>query len=159
MSSEAKIMLMIASLLSGLVFGAGLLISGMVRPTKVLAFLDIFGAWDPSLAVVMISALAVSAPGFMLASGRSRPLLAAQSVWPAKNQIDRPLIVGAVLFGVGWGLVGLCPGPALENLATLSPGVIAFVAAMAVGMILQNIWQRPEAITSREKALAIGADG
>ncbi len=152
-------MLMIASLLSGLVFGAGLLISGMVRPTKVLAFLDIFGAWDPSLAVVMISALAVSAPGFMLASGRSRPLLAAQSVWPAKNQIDRPLIVGAVLFGVGWGLVGLCPGPALENLATLSPGVIAFVAAMAVGMILQNIWQRPEAITSREKALAIGADG
>ena len=152
-------MLMVASLLSGLVFGAGLLISGMVRPTKVLAFLDIFGAWDPSLAVVMISALAVSAPGFMLASGRSRPLLAAQSVWPAKNQIDRPLIVGAVLFGVGWGLVGLCPGPALENLATLSPGVIAFVAAMAVGMILQNIWQRPGAITSREKALAIGADG
>jgi len=152
-------MLMIASLLSGLVFGAGLLISGMVRATKVLAFLDIFGAWDPSLAVVMISALAVSAPGFMLASGRSRPLLAAQSVWPAKNQIDRPLIVGAVLFGVGWGLVGLCPGPALEDLATLSPGVIAFVAAMAVGMILQNIWQRPGAITSREKALAIGADG
>ena len=152
-------MLMIASLLSGLVFGAGLLISGMVMPTKVLAFLDIFGAWDPSLAVVMIPALAVSAPGFMLASGRSRPLLAAQSVWPAKNQIDRPLIVGAVLFGVGWGLVGLCPGPALENLATLSPGVIAFVAAMAVGMILQNIWQRPGAITSREKALAIGADG
>jgi len=152
-------MLMVASLLSGLVFGAGLLISGMVMPTKVLAFLDIFGAWDRSLAVVMISALAVSAPGFMLASGRSRPLLAAQSVWPAKNQIDRPLIVGAVLFGVGWGLVGLCPGPALENLATLSPGVIAFVAAMAVGMILQNIWQRPEAITSREKALAIGADG
>src|SRR6266550_304507 len=155
MSSEAKIMLMIASLLSGLVFGAGLLISGMVRPTKVLAFLDIFGAWDPSLAVVMISALAVSAPGFMLASGRSRPLLAAQSVWPAKNQIDRPLIGGAVLLGVGWGLVGLCPGPALENLATLSPGVIAFVAAMAVGMILQNIWQRPRAIPSREKALAI----
>ena len=152
-------MLMVASLLSGLVFGAGLLISGMVMPTKVLAFLDIFGAWDPSLAVVMISALAVSAPGFMFASGRSRPLLAAQSVWPAKNQIDRPLIVGAVLFGVGWGLVGLCPGPALENLATLSPGVIAFVAAMAVGMILQNIWQRPGAITLREKALAIGADG
>jgi len=76
---------MIASLLSGLVFGAGLLISGMVKPTKVLAFLDIFGAWDPSLAVVMIAALAVSAPGFVLASGRSRPLLAAQSIWPTKN--------------------------------------------------------------------------
>jgi hypothetical protein len=152
-------MLMIASLLSGLVFGAGLLISRMVEPTKVLAFLDIFGAWDPSLAVVMVAALAVSAPGFMFASGRSRPLLAAQSVWPTKNQIDRPLIVGAALFGVGWGLVGLCPGPALENLATLSPGVIAFVAAMAVGMILQNIWQRSRAIIPREKARAIGADG
>ena len=152
-------MLIIASLLSGLVFGAGLLISGMVSPTKVLAFLDIFGAWDPSLAVVMVAALAVSAPGFMLANGRSRPLLAAQSVWPTKKQIDRPLFVGAALFGVGWGLVGLCPGPALESLATLSPGVIAFVAAMAVGMILQNIWQRSRAIASREKALAIGADG
>src|SRR6266849_191427 len=108
-------MLMIASLLSGLVFGAGLLISGMVKPTKVLAFLDIFGAWDPSLAVVMVAALAVSAPGFMLASGRSRPLLAAQSGWPTKNQIDRPLIVGAGLFGVGWGLVGLCPGAGLRK--------------------------------------------
>ena len=150
---------MIASLLSGLVFGAGLLISGMVKPTKVLAFLDIFGAWDPSLAVVMVTALAVSAPGFILANGRSRPLLAAQSVWPTKTHIDGPLMVGAALFGVGWGLAGLCPGPALENLATLSPGVIAFVAAMAAGMILQNIWQRSRSITSREKAVAIGADG
>jgi uncharacterized membrane protein YedE/YeeE len=152
-------MLMIASLLSGLVFGAGLLISGMVSPTKVLGFLDIFGAWDPSLAVVMAAALAVSAPGFMLANGRSRPLLAAQSVWPTKNHIDRPLVVGAAIFGIGWGLVGLCPGPALESLATLSPGVIAFVAAMAAGMVFQNVWQRSRTITSRENALAIGADG
>src|SRR5512141_2589553 len=132
----------IASLLCGLIFGAGLLVSGMVKPTKVLAFLDIFGAWDPSLAVVMVAALAVSAPGFMLATGRSRPLLAAQSVWPTKNHIDRPLIVGAALFGVGWGLVGLCPGPALESLATLSPGVIVFVVAMAVGMIAHDAWQQ-----------------
>ena len=152
-------MLIIASLLSGLVFGAGLLISGMVKPTKVLAFLDIFGAWDPSLAVVMAAALAVSAPGFMLATGRSRPLLAAQSVWPTKNHIDRPLIVGAALFGVGWGLVGLCPGPALESLATLSPGVVAFVAAMAVGMILHDLWQKSRHTAESEGPLANAADG
>src|SRR6266481_9047746 len=133
-------MVMIAALLCGLVFGAGLLISGMVQPTKVLGFLDIFGAWDPSLAVVMVAALAVSVPGFMLANGRSRPLLTARSFWPTKRDIDLPLIVGAALFGIGWGLVGLCPGPALERLATLSPGVIAFVAAMAIGMVLQKIW-------------------
>jgi uncharacterized membrane protein YedE/YeeE len=150
-------MVMIAALLCGLVFGAGLLISGMVQPTKVLGFLDIFGAWDPSLAVVMVAALAVSIPGFRLANGRSRPLLTPQSFWPAKREIDLPLIFGAALFGVGWGLVGLCPGPALESLATLSPGVIAFVGAMAGGMLLQNIWQRIRAITPREQAL--GADG
>src|SRR5258705_13158440 len=105
---------MIASLLCGLIFGAGLLISGMVQPTKVLAFLDIFGAWDPSLAVVMVAALAVSAPGFMLANGRARPFLAAQRVWPTKNHIDPPLIVGAALFGEVWCLCGLFPWPALE---------------------------------------------
>src|SRR6478736_7328774 len=102
-------MLMIASLFCGLVFGAGLLISGMVQPTKVLAFLDIFGAWDPSLAVVMAAALAVSIPGFRLARRRVRPLLAEQCFWPTKTEVDPPLVLGAALFGVGWGLVGLCP--------------------------------------------------
>jgi uncharacterized membrane protein YedE/YeeE len=152
-------MRIIAALLCGLVFGAGLLISGMVQPAKVLGFLDIFGAWDPSLAVVMAAALAVSIPGFRLANGRSRPLFDSQSFWPTKSQIDRPLVIGAALFGVGWGLVGLCPGPALESLATLSPGVLVFVAAMAGGMILQNIWQRSRAMTARGKPLTIGADG
>jgi uncharacterized membrane protein YedE/YeeE len=147
-------MRMVASLLCGLVFGAGLLISGMVQPAKVLAFLDIFGAWDPSLAVVMIAALAVSTPGFMLANGRSRPLLATRSFWPTRDDIDRPLIIGAALFGIGWGLVGLCPGPALESLATLSPGVIAFVGAMAAGMVLRDLWQRSLSVTPREAALA-----
>jgi uncharacterized protein len=132
----------IASLLCGLIFGWGLLISGMVRPAKVLAFLDIFGAWDPSLAVVMIAALAVSVPGFMLAKRRERPILATQCVWPTKTGINRPLVIGSALFGIGWGLVGLCPGPALENLATLSPRVIAFVVAMAGGMALHDVWQR-----------------
>ncbi|QWG18457.1 YeeE/YedE family protein [Bradyrhizobium sediminis] len=149
---------MIASLLCGLVFGAGLLISGMVQPTKVIGFLDIFGAWDPSLAVVMMAALAVSVPGFMLAKGRSRPLLAARNFWPARDDIDRPLVVGSTLFGIGWGLVGLCPGPALENLATLSPDVFVFVAAMAAGMVLRDLWQRSRSATPREQALT-SADG
>jgi uncharacterized membrane protein YedE/YeeE len=149
---------MIASLLCGLVFGAGLLISGMLQPDKVLAFLDVFGAWDPSLAVVMAAALAVSIPGFMLATGRSQPLLAARNFWPARNDIDRPLVVGSALFGIGWGLVGLCPGPALESLATLSPGVLVFVAAMAAGMVLRDLWQRFRSAEPREQALA-GGDG
>lgn len=144
----------VASLLCGLVFGAGLLISGMVQPTKVLAFLDIFGAWDPSLAVVMMAALAVSAPGFMLAKGRSRPLLAVRSFWPARDDIDRPLVIGSAMFGAGWGLVGLCPGPALESLATLSPGVIVFVSAMAAGMVVRDLWQRSRPAKPPEQALA-----
>ena len=131
----------IAPLLCGLIFGAGLLVSGMVQPTKVLAFLDIFGVWDPSLAVVMAAALAVATPGFMLARQRARPVLAAQYFWPDKSDIDAPLVLGAGMFGIGWGLVGLCPGPALESLATLSPGVVVFVVAMASGMILHDTWQ------------------
>src|SRR4249919_2079920 len=126
-------MRIIASLICGLIFGAGLLISGMVQPTKVLGFLDIFGAWDPSLAV--------SIPGFMLADRSERPWFAGQYFRPGKSGIDRPLVAGAAMFGIGWGLVGLCPGPALESLATLSPGVIVFVAAMAVGMVIHDVWQ------------------
>src|SRR6476659_2950945 len=133
-------MWIIAPLVCGLICGAGLLISGMVQPTKVLGFLDIFGAWDPSLAVVMVAALAVSAPGFMLAKRRGHPLFAAQCAWPTKTAIDRPLVIGSALFGIGWGLVGLCPGPALENLATLSPRVIAFVVAMAAGILVHDLW-------------------
>src|SRR3982751_1676761 len=118
-------MRIIAPLICGLIFGAGLLISGMVQPAKVLGFLDVFGAWDPSLAVVMIAALAVTIPGFAMAKRRSRPLLDTQSFWPARTRIAPPLAIGSALFGIGWGLAGLCPGPALESLATLSPGVIA----------------------------------
>jgi uncharacterized membrane protein YedE/YeeE len=150
---------MIASLVCGLIFGAGLLISGMVQPTKVLGFLDIFGAWDPSLIVVMVAALAVSVPGFMLVNGRSRPLLAARSLWPTKRDIDLQLIVGAALFGIGWGLVGLCPGPALESLATLSLPVIVFVIAMAGGMALHDYWQKPQAKFQGEEALENVAEG
>jgi uncharacterized membrane protein YedE/YeeE len=143
----------------GLIFGAGLLISGMVQPAKVLGFLDIFGAWDPSLAVVMAAALAVSVPGFMLANQRPRPWLARQFFWPAKSEIDLPLVAGAALFGVGWGLVGLCPGPALESLATLSPGVIAFVVAMAAGMALHDAWQKSRLTVRRDSPLVSATDG
>jgi uncharacterized protein len=149
----------VAPLVCGLIFGAGLLISGMVQPTKVLGFLDIFGAWDPSLAVVMAAALAVSMPGFMLANQRPRPWLAQQYFWPGKSEIDLPLVAGAALFGVGWGLVGLCPGPALESLATLSPGVIVFVVAMAAGMALHDAWQKSRLTVRRDSPLASATDG
>jgi uncharacterized membrane protein YedE/YeeE len=148
----------IAAFGCGLIFGFGLLISGMMQPAKVLGFLDIFGAWDPTLAVVMAVALVVSYAGFALARRRSQPLFDTQSFWPSATLIDRPLVVGSVLFGVGWGLVGLCPGPALENLATLSPRLIVFVVAMAVGMIAHNLWRRRQEPAGTPE-LATVADG
>ena len=150
-------MWIIAPLLCGLVFGAGLLISGMVQPTKVLGFLDIFGAWDPSLAVVMAAALAVALPGFRLADRGARPWFAREYFRPGKSGIDLPLLAGAAMFGIGWGLVGLCPGPALESLATLSPGIIVFVVAMAAGMKAHDTWQQARA--QRQPQLARAADG
>src|SRR5262249_51752405 len=136
----------LAALATGLIFGFGLAISGMTQPTKVLGFLDVLGigsgTWDPTLAFVMIGALAVAAPGFILARRQARPLFAKVAAWPSKRDIDRPLIAGAVLFGIGWGLVGLCPGPAIANLATLSGRAVAFVVAMAVGMLALDIWRR-----------------
>jgi uncharacterized membrane protein YedE/YeeE len=149
-------MLMFASLLCGLLFGAGLLISGMVQPAKVLAFLDIFGAWDPSLIVVMAAALAVSAPGLALAKRHARPLFAEECSWPTGTGLDPQLMLGSATFGIGWGLVGLCPGPALESLATLSPDVLIFVVAMTAGMILHDVWQKARPTT---QTLAVSADG
>jgi uncharacterized protein len=151
-----------ASLLCGFLFGWGLLISGMIRPEKVLGFLDVLaipaGNWDPSLAVVMAAALAVTAPGYGLARRRS-PIFAAQNQWPKQTVIDRPLLFGALLFGIGWGLVGLCPGPAIENLATGSPSVIVFVAAMAVGMFAYHLWERRGAASAARAVTVAPADG
>ena len=152
-------MRIVAPLLCGLIFGAGLLISGMVQPTKVLAFLDIFGAWDPSLAVVMVAALAVAVPGFRLADRDARPWFAREYFRPGKSGIDLPLVAGAAMFGVGWGLVGLCPGPALESLATLSPGIVVFVLAMAAGMVAHDTWQQSRLTAQRDRMLANAADG
>jgi uncharacterized protein len=142
-------MLLVASLGCGFLFGLGLLISGMVQPAEVLGFLDIFGAWDPSLGVVMAAALAISNAGFALARRRQRPILSPRSSWPNRADIDRSLVVGSALFGIGWGLTGLCPGPALENIAALSPRVIVFVASMAAGMALHEFWQRSRTVPRR----------
>jgi uncharacterized membrane protein YedE/YeeE len=132
----------LASFLCGLIFAFGLLISGMTDPRKVLGFLDVLGPWDPTLAFVMAGAVAVSAAGFAAAHRHGTPILAARSMWPTRKDIDAPLIGGAVLFGIGWGLVGICPGPALVNLGTLSPRVAVFVVAMVLGMLLQDVRHR-----------------
>ena len=131
--------MIIAALGSGLVFGLGLVISGMTQPSKVLGFLDVFGNWDPTLAIVMACALLVTAPGFILLRRRDTSILGVALDWPTRRTIDRSLIGGAALFGIGWGLVGLCPGPALANLAGLSPKIFGFVVTMAIGAWAQNV--------------------
>ena len=152
----------LSSLLCGFVFGWGLFISGMMRPDKVLSFLDIFaipsGQWDPSLAVVMAAALAVTGIGYALARRRA-PVFEAKSQWPTQSAIDRPLVVGSILFGVGWGLVGLCPGPAIANLATLSMPVIVFVVAMAIGTLAHDLWFARSTARSAPSLASANADG
>jgi uncharacterized protein len=125
----------LAALASGLVFGAGLALAGMTNPAKVLSFLDVAGAWDPTLALVMGSALAVNALGYALTRRRAKPLFAEAFALPTSTELDARLLGGAALFGVGWALVGLCPGPALASLARGEPPVFAFLAAMALGML------------------------
>jgi uncharacterized membrane protein YedE/YeeE len=155
-------MLLAASLVCGFIFGFGLLISGMTQPTKVLAFLDVFSApagnWDPSLAVVMAAALAVSGVGYWLAQQRPQPMFTPKFDLSTKTMIDARLVGGSALFGIGWGLVGLCPGPALENLATLSPPVIVFCIAMAAGIVAHDQWYAKRPAAPPSGALA-GADG
>jgi len=151
----------LASFVCGLIFGLGLVISGMTQPQKVLGFLDIFGRWDPTLALVMAAALIVSGAGFALARQQKQPMLTAQHLWPTRTDVDRSLVAGSVLFGIGWGLAGLCPGPALVNIAGLWPSVIVFVLAMTAGMILKDLWDRrvPSAIVVGEVSLSTSTDG
>lgn len=125
---------LISAFAAGLVFGLGLLISGLANPHKVLAFLDLFGAWDPSLALVMGGAIAVGLPVFQLAKGRERALLGGELQLPTRRDIDRPLVFGSLAFGAGWGLAGFCPGPAIVATGAGIPKAIVFTAAMLAGM-------------------------
>ena len=124
---------LVVALAAGVVFGLGLAVSAMVDAGKVLAFLDLAGAWDPSLVLVMTGALAVALPGFQLARRRAAPALAMSFETPKAKSINLRLVSGAALFGVGWGLVGLCPGPAIASLAYAIWQVPVFLAAMAGG--------------------------
>lgn len=132
----------LTSLLAGLLFGLGLIVSGMADPAKVLAFLDLAGAWDPSLALVMAGAIGVGLPAFALAESRPRTLLGAPIELPGTRQIDRRLIGGSLLFGIGWGMAGFCPGPALVALGMRRREAALFVLAMLAGMALFEILER-----------------
>ncbi len=135
-------MAVLAALLTGLIFGLGLIISGMANPAKVQNFLDVAGSWDPSLAFVMGGAIAVTLPGYRLLRRRSGPLFGDRFVWPGKTDLDPRLITGAAIFGVGWGLGGFCPGPALTALPIADTGTLIFVPAMLAGIVLAKVVTR-----------------
>jgi uncharacterized protein len=129
-------MLLITAFAVGILFGTGLTVSEMINPARVIGFLDIAGRWDPTLAFVMAGALAVTVPIFPLILRRRRPVMCGEFYLPTSVKIDRPLITGAAIFGVGWGLAGFCPGPALAGLASGNGGVYLFVVAMIAGQWL-----------------------
>ena len=131
-------MTIFVALVAGLLFGGGLLISGMMDPEKVIGFLDLFGNWDPSLMFVMGSALVVTVPAFKLILQRKKPVFNDGFSLPLKTHLDKSLIVGAVIFGIGWGLYGYCPGPAISSLGSLNTAGFIFVPGMLVGMWLAN---------------------
>lgn len=128
----------LSAALAGALFGAGLVISGMSDPNKVLAFLDVLGRWDPSLLVVMAAAMGTTFVGYRLVWRRARPLVADQFHVPTRKDIDLRLVGGATLFGLGWGLAGYCPGPALTALVIAPAEAAWFVAAMILGMVIQQ---------------------
>lgn len=132
----------VTAMLAGLLFGAGLILSGMSNPAKVLAFLDVSGVWDPSLLFVMAGAILVAAFAFRFARTRVRPLFGERIHLPGAGRIDVPLVLGSTVFGIGWGLVGYCPGPALTSLAVGGRSTLLFVAAMVAGMAVYEVAER-----------------
>jgi len=139
----------LAALAAGLTFGLGLALSGMLDPARVRGFLDVAGTWDPSLVFVLGGAVTVSGLGYRLSRRLSGPVLDARFDLPARRRIDAPLIVGAALFGIGWGLSGFCPGPAVAALSTGAVPVLVFVAAMLIGMALHDLLPTASAETPR----------
>lgn len=130
------------ALIAGLFFGLGLVISGMVQPTKVKAFLDFFGQWDPSLAFVMIGAILTHMLAYRFIKHKSSPLLGGGFQLPTKKDLDGRLIFGALMFGAGWGLAGFCPGPAITSIFALNSEALIFAAAMIAGMLLFAVFQK-----------------
>ena len=128
----------IVSLFCGIVFGIGLVISEMINPAKVLGFLNLFGQWDPSLAFVMVGALIVSTPLYHLFKNKDKPLFNSNFSISTNKEIDKKLIVGSVVFGGGWGLVGLCPGPAISSIALLNISSTIFVISMFAGFYIAS---------------------
>jgi uncharacterized membrane protein YedE/YeeE len=135
-------MTVFTSLLAGLVFGLGLIVSGMANPAKVQGFLDLAGRWDPSLAFVMAGAIAVGVIAFAMAKKRTVSLIGAEMKLPAARHIDRRLVLGSALFGIGWGLAGFCPGPGLVALGMGETKAVVFVAAMLAGMAVFELLER-----------------
>ena len=131
-----------AAFASGLVFGVGLIVSGMFNPAKVLGFLDLFGTWDPSLALVMAGAIAVGAPAFAVAARRPASFLQTPVLLPMARSVDRRLVLGSLLFGVGWGLAGFCPGPAFVALGAGYAKAAVFTVSMVAGMLVFELVER-----------------
>ena len=128
----------IVSLFCGIIFGIGLVISQMINPAKVLGFLNLFGEWDPSLAFVMIGALIIYSPLFHLFKNKEKPIFSSRFSISNKKEIDKELIFGSILFGAGWGLVGLCPGPAITSIALFNVSSAIFVVSMFIGFYIAS---------------------
>jgi uncharacterized membrane protein YedE/YeeE len=145
----------LGALAAGVLFGAGLVVSGMTLPSKVIGFLDVTGRWDASLALVMVGAIGVHAVLYRLIRRRSSPLFDVRFHVPTRSDLDGKLVAGAALFGVGWGLGGFCPGPGLVSLAAGHGGAVVFVAAMVLGMLLQHAIDH-QSKRSREPSASAG---
>ena len=133
----------------GLIFGLGITVSGMINPAKVLNFFDIAGTWDPSLAFVMAGALAVAIPGYRLVLGRPAPVMERRFQLPETRAVDRRLVLGSIVFGLGWGIAGFCPGGALPALGTGARDVYIFTAALVVGLLAARWLQARASVLAR----------